>query len=164
MSNGKTSGFLNNANERVITKTISNTANSFSGAEPYGTVLPFNINVFSILAEGITDLENSVVKEQVKQVLLHLYLSLQKAHKKKNLNNYLSRINLVQQGDMAALLEWSFQDFRVGFTLESDKTESSYFLVSQDKNAGSFIIDTHKLDTDVSRSVDRIVEYVLENT
>ena len=49
MNNGKTSGFLNEANERITRKIIGNTATSFSGVEPYGTILPFNINVFSIL-------------------------------------------------------------------------------------------------------------------
>jgi len=160
----KTSAFSNEANERITRKTIGNTSNSFSGAEPYGTMLPSNINIFSSLAESIIGLEDPSVKEQAEQVLLYLYLSLRRACKQKILSNYLSRINLVQQEDKAALMEWNFQDFRIGFTLESNKDESSYFVVSQNKNTGSFMTDTQKLDTTVSRSVEKIVEYVLENT
>jgi hypothetical protein len=70
----------------------------------------------------------------------------------------------VQQEDKTALLEWNFQDFRVGFTLEPNKAESSYFVVSQDKNTGVFKTSTQRLDADSYRSVDRIVDYVLENT
>jgi hypothetical protein len=164
MNTYKTSSFFDEANQRIVRKPIGNTSSTFSGIEPYGVVLPSNINVFSSLAERISALENPEVMEQVKQILLHLYLSLKKANTLKTLNNYLSRVNLVQQDDKAALLEWSFQDFRVGFTLEPEKDESSYFVVSQDKDAGSFMADIQKLGTDISRPIGRIVEYVLENT
>jgi len=140
------------------------TTNSFAGTDPYGTVLPSNLNVFSNLAASIAELEDTEVEKQVRRVLSSLYMSLQKASRRKNINNYLSRLNLIQQEDKAALLEWSFQDFRVSFTLEPDKNESSYFYVSQDKSTGSFKADTQKLDADISRVVDKIVEYVLENT
>jgi hypothetical protein len=143
---------------------LGNTSNSYSGINPYGTVLPSNINVFSALTEKISGLENPAVTEQVKQILLYLYLSLQRAYRFKPIGNYLSRMNLVQQEDKAALLEWSFQDFRVGFTLEPVQTESSFFVVSQDKRAGALMADTQKLDSNISMSVDKIVEYVLENT
>jgi len=152
------------ASARVVRATIENTTSTFSAKESYGTVLPTNIDVFSGLTQKVTGLDNSEVALQVKQVILCLYLSLQKAHRKKSLSNYLSRINIVQQEDKAALLEWSFQDFRVGFTLEPEKSESGYFVVSQDKSAGSFMTDTQKLDDNISRTVDSIVEYVLENT
>lgn len=160
----KTSAFLNEANEKTIRTTIGNTSNSYATTEPYGMVLPSNIDVFSSLTTSFLSLEDTEVVKQVREVLLNLYLSLRKAGKHKPISNYLSRMNLVQQEDKAALLEWNFQDFRVGFTLEPDRTESSYFVVSQNKNAGSFMADTQKLDTDVFRLVDKIVEYVLENT
>jgi hypothetical protein len=164
MRSDRTSSFLNEANQRVIRKTACVTSSSYSRVNPYDAVLPSNINVFSALPEKISGLENPAVTEQVKQILLYLYLSLQRAYEFRQPENYLSRMNLVQQEDKAALLEWSFQDFRVGFTLEPEKDESSFFVVSQDKNAGSFTMNTQKLDTDISLSVKKIVEYVLENT
>jgi len=150
-------------NNITVYAAVDNTINSFANAAPYGVVLPFNINVFSSLKTSVSDLEDAAVAEQVGKVLSNLYFSLQKASRQKIPNKYLSRINLVQQEGKAALLEWNFQDFRVGFTLEPDKNESSYFVVSQDKTAGSFMADTQKLD-DISWSVDKLVEYVLENT
>lgn len=163
-SQTKTSASINSAIGKEVRPAIANTTSSFASTDPYGTVLPSNLNVFSNLAASIAELEDTVVAEQVRRVLSCLYLSLQRASRRKTINNYLSRINLIQQGDKAALVEWSFQDFRVGFTLEPEKKESSYFVVSQDKSAGSFMADTQKLDDDISRSVDKIVEYVLENT
>lgn len=160
----KTSASINATIGKEVRQAINNTTSSFASTDPYGTVLPSNLNVFSSLTASIAALEDAAVAEQVKHVLTNLYLSLQRASRRKSINNYLSRINLIQQSDKAALLEWSFQDFRVGFTLEPNKNESSYFVVSQDKIAGSFMADTQKLDDGISNSVDKIVEYVLENT
>ena len=160
----RTSAFLNRANEKITMNAIGNTSNSCSDADPYGTELPSNINVFSNLTEDITRLEDSSVKDQVMKVLFFLYLSLRRAFKQKTLSNYLSRINLIQQEDKAALIEWNFQDFRVGFILERNKSESSYFMVSQDKSTNSFMTDSQKLDTDTSVPVEMIVKYVLDNT
>jgi hypothetical protein len=164
MSNDKTSGFYNEDNQNVVWRAIGKTSGSASGIEPYMVVLPSNINVFSSVSEKVADLEDKVVSEQVNQTLLCLYLSLQKANKWRGLNNYLSRLNLVQQEDKAALLEWNFQDFRVGFALEPEKSESSYYIVSQDKEMGFLETEMQKFDADISCSVDKIVEYVLENT
>ncbi|MDR1205126.1 MAG: hypothetical protein LBL26_06550 [Peptococcaceae bacterium] len=164
MSHDRTSSFCNEVNQRVVRKTVGKTSASASDVEPYGIVLPTNINIFSSLSDRMAGLEDHEVTEQVRQVLIYLYRSLQRAYRRKPLNNYLSRMNLVQQDDKAALLEWNFEDFRVGFTLEPVRSESSFFVVSQDKSAGSLMADTQKLDADISRSVDQIVEYVLENT
>jgi hypothetical protein len=143
---------------------VSFSTGSYSFTEPYGTILPTNLDVFSGIAEKIAALENADVAEQVSRVTQHLYLSLKKAYKLRRPGNYLSRMNLVQQDDKAALLEWSFQDFRIGFTLEPERADSSFFVVSQDRSVDAFSAETQKLDKDISTSVDRIVEYVLENT
>jgi hypothetical protein len=93
-----------------------------------------------------------------------LYHSLRRLSKSQVITNYLSRLNLVCQEDGSALLEWNFQDFRVGFTLEPNEDESSCFIVSQDKNKNLFSADTQKLDVNNSASIDEIVGYVLGNT
>lgn len=164
MNNDRTNGFFNDTIQKVDRKTESKTSDSVLGIEPYSIILPANINVFSGLSDKFARLENREVMQQVALVILYLYQSLQEAYKYGALNNYLSRMNLIQQDDKAALLEWNFQDFRVGFTLEPIKTESSYFMVSQDKSTSSFRADTQKLDADISRSIGKIVTYVLENT
>lgn len=143
---------------------VNHTSNSLVNVEPYAVPLPFNINIFSNLKVNLSELENSVVAEQVKQVLVKLYHALKRENEQKIIDNYLSRLNLVQQENKAALLEWNFQDFRVGFALEPDKRQSSYFIVSQDKTSESFTMDAQMLNPELSHSVDRIVDYVLGNT
>lgn len=159
-----TSAFVDDLNKHSIIVTWSKTTNSYSGIEPYKTVLPSNINVFSRIYSNILKLEDPEVTKQVHQVLLNLYLSLQKISKYQSIENYLSRINLVQMEDKTALLEWNFEDFRVGFNLEPDKNDSSYFIVSQDKRVGHLLANTQKIGADLWKIVEKIVEYVLENT
>lgn len=159
-----TSAFVDDLNKHSIIVNWSKTTNSYSGIEPYKTVLPSNIDVFSRIYNNILKLEDPEVTKQVQQVLLNLYLSLQKISKHQPIENYLSRINLVQQDDKTALLEWNFEDFRIGFNFELDKNDSSYFIVSQDKSTGHFSADTQKISADLLGVVEKIVEYVLENT
>jgi hypothetical protein len=160
----RTSSFLNETNKNIKQITIDITSNSYEDNTPYGTVLPSNINVFSSLAARLLTIENQDVIQQVKQTLLYIYRALQKANVQRKINNYLSRINLVQQQDMAALLEWNFENFRVGFTLEPNRDESSYYIISQDNSIEAFQVDTQKINPDFSRPVEKIVKYVLENT
>ena len=161
---GRTSGFFDETNNRSTRTANNNTSNSYSDLKPYATVLPSNMDVFSNLSAKMSALENASVFEQVKQVLQHLYLSLQKANEDKPMSNYLSRINLVQQDDKSALLEWNFQDFRAGFALEPIPSESRFFIVSQDKSIGSFTTEIQRLDLNNLSSIDTLVGYVLENT
>jgi hypothetical protein len=160
----KTGDFLRSARRTDVPNAVNNTTTSLVNSDPYRSVLPANIDVFSSLKTDLASLEDTNVFEQVQQVLSALYLALQTANKRRLLKNYLSRISLLQQEDKAVLLEWNFHDFRVGLTLEPNKNESSFFIVSRDKVAGSFNADTQILGASIMRSVGIIVDYVLENT
>jgi hypothetical protein len=164
MRNEKTSGFLNEANQCTARKAVGNTSNSLSETTPYRTALPLGVDIFSGLAGSQLSLYDNVVSGQVRRILTYLYLLLQELSKSQVITNYLSRLNLVCQEDGSALLEWNFQDFRVGFTLEPNEDESSFFVVSQDKNKDLFSADTQKLDVNNYVLINKIVGYVLENT
>jgi hypothetical protein len=164
MKDDKTSDFLNKDNQALVNESVGNTSTSFSGIDPYIIELPANINIFESLTDSISTLTDDEVIKQTRQVLGRLYFSLQRKSKNKALDNYLSRINLVQREDNSILLEWNFQDFRIGFTIEPQKDESAFFIIAQDKNKGSFSADAQKLNTDSFTPIDEIVGYVLENT
>ncbi|MDR0518312.1 MAG: hypothetical protein LBH25_14865 [Fibromonadaceae bacterium] len=162
----QTSAFSNGTNRNIFKNAIGNTSTSisFSDVKPYETPLPSNINVFSEVKECVARLEDSSVKYQAKYILSNIYLLLQSAYKKRKISNRLSQIILVQQEDKSVLMEWIFQYFRIGFLLESDKTYSSYFVVSRSANDELFMPSTQKLDVDTPKSIEEIVEYVLGNT
>jgi len=184
----KTSAFSNETYERSVKNVIYDTPTSTSISFPavkyknvtqledpsaecqanyilYDMPLPSNINVFSKVKKNITQLKDPSVKQQADYILSNIYLLLQNAYKRRKcLSNRLPQINIVQQEDNSALMEWSFQNFRIGFMLESDKAYSCYFVVSQGENDNLFMPPAQKLDVDTPRSVKEIVEYVLRNT
>ncbi|MDR1487904.1 MAG: hypothetical protein LBT62_07960 [Deltaproteobacteria bacterium] len=142
------------------------TSNSCLAFEPYALALPSNIDVFSSLNNDSLAVfkDDEAVLEQVKQVLRNIYLGLQAADKLRPIRTRLSRLCLVRLEDEAALLEWNFQDFRVGFSLEPDKTQSCYYIVSQDKSVGSFFTYSQRLGADnMAGPVETLVKYVLAN-
>jgi hypothetical protein len=73
--------------------------------EPYYIHFSSNIDIFSSIKNvDLTDFDDDKVVEQVKQVLLHIYLTLKHASKRRPIRNYLSRISLVRQEDEAAIV------------------------------------------------------------
>jgi hypothetical protein len=123
--------------------------------------LPLNANVFSSLTTDYLAFESAEVVDQLETVLKSLHRALQNAHKDHPIDHHLSRVNLVQLEDKSALLEWNFQDFRVGISLEPNRAESSYYIVSQDKSTGALMTDTQKLDHGFSTPVNKMVRFVL---
>ena len=151
------------------TKTIKyqgpiQTTDSFSINTSYQIKLPSNIDVFSRLSKTVASLSNPDVKKHTINILDTLNKSLQNINNYKNIPNYLSKLNVIEQSDLAALIEWNFQNFRVGFSIEPDLNESSYFIVSEDKSIGSFVAETKKVGSEITIAVEKILEYVIRNT
>lgn len=155
--------FNNSINRKKVVRIYNGTSSSLMHPDPYSAPLPKNLDVFSNLSSKFAEIEDENVLVQVKRVLNSLYLSIQQISKLKTVNKYLSRLNLVQQSDGDALLEWNFRDFRIGFTFEPDKNKSSYFIVSQDRSNGAFFADSKLLTDDVTNIINNIVRYVWEN-
>ena len=140
------------------------TTDSFSINTSYQIKLPSNIDVLSRLYETVASLSNPDVKKYTINVLDTLNKSLLNINNYNNLSNYLSKLNVIEQTDLSALIEWNFQNFRVGFSIEPDLNESSYFIVSEDKSIGSFVADTKKVGSEINIAIEKIVEYVIRNT
>ena len=160
----KTSAYLNESNANVKQINVNNTSNSYLNTNIYPVMLPLNVDVFSSLSKSIITLEDEEVAKQVKKILSCLYLSLKKAINNKSISNYLPRLHLTQQDDMSALIEWNFQNFRIGFILDTNKDENYFFMISQNKIMNSYKSDLQKLDVDNFVYMDEIIKYVLENT
>jgi hypothetical protein len=121
--------------------------------------------VFTRLSKAVDSLSNIDVKNYTITILEALNKALQNINNyNKNISKYLSKLNVIEQADLAALIEWNFQNFRVGFSVESDLSESSYFIVSEDKSMGSFNANSQKIGLDKDIAIEKILEFVLENT
>lgn len=141
------------------------TNDSFSINTSYHIKLPSNIDVFTRLSKAVDSLSNIDVKNYTITILEALNKALQNINNyNKNISNYLSKLNVIEQADLAALIEWNFQNFRVGFSVEPDLNESSYFIVSEDKNIGSFKANSEKVGLDKDIAIEKILDFVLKNT
>jgi len=140
------------------------TYDSFSYNNTYTAKLPSNFDVLSELKKSTDGLSNLDVKRQTINILSALSAVLHELVMKYNVPNSLTTLNIIEQNDSAALIEWNYQNFRVGFSVEPIYSESSYYIVSEDKSTGSFTADSKKIGTDIEKVVTKIVEYVIRNT
>lgn len=104
-----------------------------SGSSSMGThifySLPKDIDIFRDLIPYFQKLEDSPVKNSI----LHLLLTFQKLLNQINqinLSVYLPPLQLRPDEDGSVLIEWIFRDFRIGFLIEPNDSESSWYLVS----------------------------------
>ncbi len=160
-----TSNQTSETNENIKTSKYQiSTSDSFSLNDSYRIKLPSNIDVLSSVSKIVASLSNSDVRNYVINVLDKINKSLQNINIQGDISNYLSKINVIEQTDLAALIEWNFKNFRVGFSIEPDLDESSFVIVSKDENKGSFFTITEKIGSEINAVIDKIVEYVINNT
>ena len=158
---GTTSGIktANHFSKQLPTQTSTLSNNYF-----YMQKLPTNIDVLSKVYTSINSLSDKSVKNYSINLLNLIYLSLSKANDSGNITNYLSRLYFSEQEDKSALIEWNFENFRIGFSVEPNVEESSYYFVSQDRELGRFTTDTRRINNNAEMIVDALVNYVLGNT
>lgn len=140
------------------------TSDSYLLEPLYQTRLPSNMDVFVKITDALCALTNSIVKNETEEILQRIYKYIKVFNWNNNMTNYLSKLNVTEQDDNSALIEWNFQNFRAGFSIEPIIEESSYYIISEDKSIGSFMADTKKVGLNYDEAVEKIVKYVLENT
>lgn len=75
---------------------------------------------------------------------------------------HLPPLHAFNADDESLLIEWIFRDFRVGFTLEPEREESGWYLVSN-KNLGEISASGYISSIDAKRLVLWLFNFVLTN-
>jgi hypothetical protein len=130
----------------------------------YQAALPTNINVIAKAVELIPSIKNSVVQKQTIKVLSVLNSSLLEAAGDTDIANRLPMMHLVEREDQSILLEWNFESFRIGFAIETQPEDSNYFIISEDKDAGSFSAETYRFRNNYEEIIKKIAYYTIRNT
>ncbi|MCL2134663.1 MAG: hypothetical protein FWH37_03795 [Candidatus Bathyarchaeota archaeon] len=125
---------------------------------------PVNIDIFYPIMGTLKALTDSDVQNNVYEIIQTLYRVITELRVRVSFTNYLSKLHLTEQEDKTALLEWNFEKFRFGFTIESILAKSSYYYVAVDHDNGIYKMDSEKFGDHVDIIVKRIVNYVLANT
>ena len=110
---------------------------------------------------GIHAIKNQIVKKQTADVLWIIHNRIDLFY---NLSNRFPTIMMTILDDDSVLLEWNFEFFRIGISLEPNASESYYYIVSEDKEKGAFSSYTEKFGTNIFRIVTVLVDYVIRNT
>lgn len=85
---------------------------------------------FQEVKEVIRQLDNDAVAQESQKLLSILHESLTELQRLRFNLSSIPPLHAVSVGDGSVLLEWIFKDYRVGFSLEPQPEESSWFLIT----------------------------------
>lgn len=159
----RTSPIIKQSN-RLIDKDNIITTKGGSFDQSYTISIPSCMNVLSLAFKNLHFLSNEPVKKQTAKLLITFQTILDLVYKNNNLANRLPALNLIEREDKSALVEWNFENYRIGFALEEDEKESNYFVVSQDRYLHQFVAETYLLGDNYDSIVSSLISYVIRNS
>jgi hypothetical protein len=133
----------------------------FTSAQPIQLV-PRYFNLISNALDKLKSFKVDAVKKQAENVLINIayFLSIYPI----NLDNKFNKILITELEDSSAMIEWIFDSFRIGFSLEADPHDASYFFVSNDKSTGIYNAYSKPLNDNIQELLSAVVGYVIGNT
>jgi hypothetical protein len=131
----------------------------------YNIKLPKNIDIFNDIIKSINTIETQEMREFIKKLIYSLKYLLIINNDSNTISNHLSNIKMSQINDGSVLLEWIYDNFRIGFSVEPNIIDSSYYIVTDDNVNGSYMSISKHLRVDEFDSILKdILQFVLRNT
>lgn len=125
--------------------------------------LPSNLNILADASDKIHKIANAEMQKDVVTFLLSLQNILLTSHFALDSIGSLPPLRININEDGSVLIEWIFRDFRVAFSIETDRSESNWYLVSnQNLNQvdGSGLLSLKDNDEVLTS----LIAFVLSNT
>jgi heat shock protein HspQ len=150
--------------EDIVEEQINQYQTTTGTTEPKESVIYLSV---SNIVKKLSDEFPNIQKPQMKDLFLRLFESFIK-----HLRNYssqyeelshLPQIHLNFEDDGTILIEWLFFGFNIGFTIESEITQSSWYLVSNEKldyETASGFLNTNNIEG----VLDDLFNFILKNT
>jgi hypothetical protein len=137
---------------------------STGGDELYvASIVDSSIN--DIIKEAVANLEQ-IENAEMKELILMIFGKLSMKIRLSELTSkthYLPPIRLFKMEDESILIEWMFHNFRIGFSVEEDINESSWYFISnknmEDQGQAGFV-----REVDIDILLDKFVTYIAINT
>jgi hypothetical protein len=115
-------------------------------------------------AHAIVDkLENHIVINQAKELLTIIEDTLEFLQQKGVDISYLPSLIAIEFDDGSLLVEWVFNDFHLGFSIEPLREESSWYIVTNEKLNKIFTSDYFD-DLSLPEIVRWVVSFALQNS
>lgn len=104
----------------------------------YESSLPRNLSIFSEVEHGI----DSPSLDEGQRFLAHDLITAIKAslllnYRERYMNLPYSELHMSVLDDNSALIEWTYLNFRAGFSIEQDVSKSSYYVLVRDETDGN---------------------------
>ena len=134
----------------------------FPSMPPLIDILPEKSRAF----EKIESLKNTAVREYTSKLVTLLLNVLYSAYEAqqfaKPLTEQLAKLHITEDDrDDSAMIEWNFENFRIGFCVETDISKSCYFFVYNDKQKDRTLTDAQTISDDLIQLIKSVVQFVL---
>ena len=108
---------------------------TFAGlaSEPHFMPLMIERDLVKPALEIVQQIENENIVNQARGILLILQKTITTFHYYGFPLSHLPSLHAVNVEDGSTLIEWIFDDFRIGFSIEKERDESSWYLVASKK-------------------------------
>ena len=142
----------------VITSGYPDVTYSGSSQSAY-MVQPFENSILESLKSFWSSAPPGAVKDQVGYLFEYLGYALLKDLPAQYGASFIPKINTFQTGEDSALIEWIAHDIRLGFNIEGDPSQSSWYLATSDK-LGCFSASGQLSVRELSTILDELVSVI----
>lgn len=138
---------------------------SISGRDFYSEYFDIplsDVNFIANVSRNIPAIQDANVKNSTISLIIKILKLVTLYFNQHNESKFLPALNFNQLEDKSVLMEWIFKDFRIGFSIEPNPEESSWYLISNNKIDESTL---HGLivDKDFDTNLKRLLLAVFRN-
>ena len=123
---------------------------------------PAGINISELANQKISTIRHDSVRKQVTDLLSLIQEELNNDFY--DVSNRLPKLHLTQEEDGSALIEWIFEYYRIGFSIEPDEKESSVYIVEIRKDEGIYNTQSQPLWAFVKKRLPSLIDAVIKNS
>lgn len=129
----------------------------------YHQVLPQNLDIFNDVKKKIGEIKDELIKKQITNFFVIFQNMCLNIFSSESISNYLSKLYLSILDD-SVIIEWNYDNFRIGYVFEQDATKSSYYRVMNDSITGKFESCSQLLNNNYSDIIFNSINFVLSYT
>jgi len=125
--------------------------------------IPIEYSLIRSALNIIRRIENQDIVREAKRLLLVIQETITTFHYCKFDLGYLPQLKAFQVDDGSILIEWIFDDFRIGFSIEPNLKDSSWYLVSN-ANLGEISASGYISRIDIKSLVLWLINFVISHS
>lgn len=139
--------------------------NQTTGSSIYHNFFPVTIeaNIIDGAFNTLKQFQNQEIVKEAKKLLFTIQKIVKKFQQYRFDLDYLPPLHTFPVDDGSLLIEWIFEDFRIGFSLEQESNESSWYLVTNPK-FGEISASGYLSDVDNEKIVIWLLNFILVNS